>query len=393
MDRIEIFTYKLKSIEDIFSEISNDTCFLTNQEVISLANDNDRLKNKLLQYSFVDISLMLLGDYERVDSWIGPMIFFAQCMLNNNTVADMPMVICDKRYASNVYLNLPYFFSGTNSLEDYLELADHNVTNVVDMNLNEFNNLKKMFNNRIFGNQKFKTRLFEELFRFRNFNYIGERKIFSVFLCGPSGIGKTESAWVLHDALAHGERFIKINLGNYSEQNALSSLIGSPRGYIGSSKGELSEKVESSKSTVILIDEFEKASKEIHNFFLELLSYGSFTDSLGREFDLDKYIVVFTSNLSRTGISEKISPELWSRFDLKYELCLLTESEKKEYIKYKSDYYIDKVRSTFNLDEKELIDLNLDTIDVSMYSNMRLLNKEIETRVSDCMDAMKIRKS
>ena len=79
-----------------------------------------------------------------------------------------------------------------------------------------------------------------------------------------AGIGKTKTAWLLHNKLAPEERFIKINLGNYSEQNALSSLIssliGSPRGFIGSNKGELTDK--------ILIDEFEKASTtEVHNFF------------------------------------------------------------------------------------------------------------------------------
>lgn len=77
---------------------------------------------------------------------------------------------------------------------------------------------------------------------------------------------------------------IKINFGNYSDENALSSLIGSPRGYIGSNKGELSEKILKSKSKIILIDEFEKASKPVFNFFLELLEDGAFTDSLGREF-------------------------------------------------------------------------------------------------------------
>ena len=103
---------------------------------------------------------------------------------------------------------------------------------------------------------------------------------------GSSGIGKTETARLLHTFLSPGENFIKINFGNYSDHNALSSLIGSPRGYVGSSQGELSRKIERSKSSVILIDEFEKSSREVHNFFLELLSDGCFTDSLGHEFNL-----------------------------------------------------------------------------------------------------------
>ena len=74
-------------------------------------------------------------------------------------------------------------------------------------------------------------------------------------ICGSSGIGKTEVARILTRNLSPDQPFIKINFGNYSDHNALSSLIGSPRGYIGSSKGELSEKLTNSRSKVILIDD------------------------------------------------------------------------------------------------------------------------------------------
>lgn len=293
MDRITIYTYKLNNIESIFDEIAGETWFVTNADILdslkAIQDDSscNYYAEKFERYRYCDISLLMLGDYERVDSWIGSLLLLAQQFIKNKD-ADISL-ICDKRYAGNVYANLPYFFSGMESLEQKLGLDKRRITNIVDLDDSNFEKLKNAFFQQLYGNEKMKNRLFQELVRFRNFNMIGERKIFSVFLCGPSGIGKTESAWILHNTLAPGEKFIKINLGNYSEQNALSSLIGSPRGYIGSSKGELLDKIESSRSTVILIDEFEKASKEIHNFFLELLSDGAFTDSLGREFDLDKY--------------------------------------------------------------------------------------------------------
>ena len=72
-----------------------------------------------------------------------------------------------------------------------------------------------------------------------------------------------------------------------------------------------------SRSKVILIDEFEKASKAVYNFFLQLLEEGKFTDSLGREYDLEKYIIIFTSNMPKERIGEFLPPELRSRFSYK----------------------------------------------------------------------------
>ena len=233
----------------------------------------------------------------------------------------------------------------------------------------------------LFGNEKFKTRLIQELKRFRLFNKLGERKVFSAFVCGPSGIGKTLTAKLLHDYLAPSEPYIKINLGNYSDHNALSSLIGSPRGYVGSSKGELSGKIEASKSTVILIDEFEKASREVHNFFLEVLADGRFTDSQGREFDLNKYILIFTSNISETDFQEKVSPELRSRFDLLYRMVLLKQSEKRQYARYKIDYYTNKVNTELRVAlDPEKVYSSVEQR-VAQLDNIRFITREIEQAV------------
>ncbi len=383
MNRITLFSYKLINIEEIFDEITENTCFLTNTDVINRIKDDSTFEEVFQRYKFFDISLMMTGDFERVDIWIGTLLFFVQKFIDyqKNNKKDM-FIIVDKRFAGTIYTNLPYFFSGIESLEIELGIDKKRITNIVDLDPESFVAIQEFMQKRLFGNNGFKKRLYEELSKFRRFNYIGERRIFSVFLSGPSGIGKTETAWLLHEALAPGEKHIKINLGNYSESNALSSLIGSPRGYIGSSKGELSDKIESSKSTIILIDEFEKASKEIHNFFLELLSDGYFTDSLGREFDLDKYIVVFTSNLPKNRIKSVISPELWSRFDLKYEMSPLSTDEKNDYVKYKMDYYAEKVKDAYKLDGDYDLTFDCGVIDVNEFNNLRRLNRELETIVS-----------
>lgn len=235
----------------------------------------------------------------------------------------------------------------------------------------------------LIGNTQFKKRLREELIKYRVFNKLGYQPIFSVLLCGSSGIGKTEVARILHKYLSPSEDFIKINFGNYSDQNALSSLIGSPRGYIGSSKGELSEKLNNSKSRVILIDEFEKSEKQVQNFFLQLLEDGIFTDSLGRDYDLNKYVIVFTANLPPEDVAKKLSRELISRFNLKYALSKLTRTEKEAYIKKRAQSIVEDVYHEFGLEIKAEVDAVLDQINVDEFDNMRDINNVIMKMISE----------
>lgn len=394
MNRITLYSYSTSYFEDVFDKIFPTTRLITNAEIIECyKNPNPEeiaksFNNIFSKCCYIDLSLMILGDVERTDTWLQPMILLLQEYLKefNEHKCDNITFIIDKRYAEGICQNLPYFFSGVERIEEELEIDKNNTTNIVDIPLERFHDVEISFAQNLFGNRKFKQRLFEELHKFRILNEIKERKVFSVFLCGPSGIGKTETARLLHNYLAPKERFIKINLGNYSEQNALSSLIGSPRGFIGSSKGELTEKINSSKSRVILIDEFEKASVEVHNFFLELLSDGRFTDSMGREYDLDKYIVLFTSNLDRSTIGESISPELRSRFDLKYQLVPLNDAEKREYIDYKGNYYLEKLDGNLNKTQIETIKKELTTIDAHEIVNLRELNRAIESIIFSSPD-------
>lgn len=385
LNRIILYSYNAINLEDILEEVQGQFKVIIAEEIYSKIRESKDFDGIFTQYKYIDLSLLMLGDNERVDAWLQPVILIVQQYLSNYLKYSVKFVI-DKRYARNVVLNLPYFFSECESLEKELGLDQRNITNIVDIDTPQLEALFAYITENLYGNGKFKRRLFEEIKKFRNFNRIGERKIFSVFLCGPSGIGKTETAWLLHNKLAPEERFIKINLGNYSEHNALSSLIGSPRGYIGSSKGELTEKIETSKSKIILIDEFEKASTEIHNFFLELLSDGRFTDSLGREYDLDKYVIVFTSNVGGGEFAKKVSPELRSRFDLKYQMVLLTDIEKQQYLSYKTEYYLEKVESVFHVCPNKKQKEKIMTVPVNKYSNLREINRILENHISEFID-------
>ena len=318
---------------------------------------------------------------DRADALIAP----AELMLNViQKEQSIPLyVIIERQYSRQVKDLLYYKIDSIFDLEAFLEIERDPITNIVDIDQPGFDDILNHMNNNLFGNDVFKIRLREELIKYRVFNKIGYQPIFSVFICGASGIGKTEVARLLHKKLAAEEPQIKINFGNYSAQDALNSLIGSPRGFIGSNKGELPDKLMRSRSKVILIDEFEKASKPVYNFFLQLLEEGKFTDSLGREYDLNKYIIVFTSNMPKEKIGDYLPPELRSRFSFKCAFWPLSDKEKNNYVEYKCKQYFEKIaKECPNIDQSNELS-EIVSIDVTKYSNMRDINNEIMRQITD----------
>lgn len=216
--------------------------------------------------------------------------------------------------------------------EDQAMFSDKKPKRLIDLDDSETKELLDQFVHDLIGQDNFKDDFRKQVEIFRLFSSIGEQPILSLFLIGPSGVGKTETARILSSLLAPGESLAKINFGNYSSKDSLNSLIGSPRGYMGSEEGELTMKIERSKSGVILIDEFEKGDSAVWSFFLDLLENGKFTDSQGEEHDLNGYTVVFTSNTPRAEVQDKFPPELLSRFDLKVEFSPLSDKEKMSFV-------------------------------------------------------------
>lgn len=140
-----------------------------------------------------------------------------------------------------------------------------------------------------------------------------------------------------------------------------------------------------SRSKVILIDEFEKASKPVYNFFLQLLEEGKFTDSLGREYDLDKYIIIFTSNMPKEKVGEYLPPELRSRFSYKCAFGPLSTDEKNRYVTFKSERYLEEIKRECPSIKESLTASNIVKIDVSCYSNMRDINNEIMRQITEAL--------
>ena len=118
-------------------------------------------------------------------------------------------------------------------------------------------------------------------------------------LCGPSGVGKTETALALAEALYGGEQnMISINMSEYQEAHTVSSLKGAPPGYVGYGEGgRLTEAVRRKPYSVVLLDEVEKAHPDVHEVFFQVFDKGIMEDGTGRRIDFKNTLIILTSNV------------------------------------------------------------------------------------------------
>ena len=133
----------------------------------------------------------------------------------------------------------------------------------------------------------------------------------SFLFLGPTGVGKTELAKTLAQALFDDENnIVRIDMSEYMEKFSVSRLIGAPPGYVGYEEGgQLTEAVRRKPYSVVLLDEIEKAHPDVFNILLQVLDNGSITDSQGRTVDFKNTIIILTSNLGSPYILEGITPE------------------------------------------------------------------------------------
>ncbi|WP_313088126.1 AAA family ATPase, partial [Atlantibacter hermannii] len=163
----------------------------------------------------------------------------------------------------------------------------------------ELLNLENEIGKRVVGQDAALTELAQRL-RAAKTGLTSENGPQGVFLLvGPSGVGKTETALALADALYGGERsLITINLSEYQEPHTVSQLKGSPPGYVGYGQGGiLTEAVRKRPYSVVLLDEVEKAHRDVMNLFYQVFDRGFMRDGEGREIDFRNTVILMTSNL------------------------------------------------------------------------------------------------
>ena len=159
--------------------------------------------------------------------------------------------------------------------------------------------LDDILHKRVIGQDEAVQKVSQAILRSRSGIADPNRPIGSFLFLGPTGVGKTELAKALAEALFDDERaMVRIDMSEYMEKYSVSRLIGAPPGYVGYDEGgQLTEAVRRKPYSVVLFDEIEKAHPDVFNVLLQVLDDGRITDSQGRTVDMKNTIIILTSNL------------------------------------------------------------------------------------------------
>ena len=167
--------------------------------------------------------------------------------------------------------------------------------------------LEDVLHERVVGQDEAVRVVSEAILRARAGIKAPERPIGSFIFLGPTGVGKTELAKTLAEALFDDERsMIRIDMSEYMEKHSVARLIGAPPGYVGYDEGgQLTEAVRRRPYSVILLDEIEKAHRDVFNVLLQILDDGRLTDGKGRVVNFKNTVIIMTSNLGSHEILSK----------------------------------------------------------------------------------------
>ena len=243
--------------------------------------------------------------------------------------------------------------------------------------------LPEVLHQRVIGQDEAVQKVSDAILRSRAGIANPGRPIGSFLFLGPTGVGKTELAKALAQALFDDEKnLIRIDMTEYMEKFSVSRLIGAPPGYVGYEEGgQLTEAVRRHPYSVVLFDEVEKAHPDVFNILLQVLDDGRITDSQGRTVDFKNTILILTSNLGSDIILEdleegraqgrnEISPEAREKID-----ALLKRQFRPEFLNRLDDTVIYK-----SLTKQEIggiVDLMLNDL------RKRLAEKQLNLKVTD----------
>ncbi|MCL1874981.1 MAG: ATP-dependent chaperone ClpB [Synergistaceae bacterium] len=185
------------------------------------------------------------------------------------------------------------------------------VKRLVEGEMEKLLKLDEILHKRIIGQDEAVGLVADAVLRARSGIKDPKRPIGSFIFLGPTGVGKTELAKTLAEALFDSEdNMVRIDMSEYMEKHAVSRLIGAPPGYIGYDEGgQLTEAVRRRPYSVILFDEIEKAHSDVFNTLLQILDDGRITDSQGHTVDFKNTVIIMTSNIGAPLLVEGIGAD------------------------------------------------------------------------------------
>ena len=185
------------------------------------------------------------------------------------------------------------------------------VQKLVESEREKLLHLDGILHKRVIGQDEAVEKVCDAILRSRAGIQDPDKPIGSFLFLGPTGVGKTELAKALAEALFDDERaMVRIDMSEYMEKYSVSRLIGAPPGYVGYDQGgQLTEAVRRRPYSVVLFDEVEKAHPDVFNVLLQVLDDGRITDSQGRTVDFKNTIIILTSNLGSPQILDGIGDD------------------------------------------------------------------------------------
>ena len=243
------------------------------------------------------------------------------------------------------------------------------VSKLVESEREKLLKLPEILHKRVIGQEEGVKAVAEAVLRARAGLKDEKRPIGSFIFLGPTGVGKTELAKALSEALFDSEKnMVRIDMSEYMEKHSVSRLVGAPPGYVGYDEGgQLTEAVRRKPYSVILFDEIEKAHPDVFNILLQLLDDGRLTDNQGRTVDFKNTIVIMTSNIGSNYLIDGIRSDGTVDEEVKQKV----EDETKKYFRPEFLNRIDEIVVFSPLTETQIVRI----IELSM--------KEIEKRLEE----------
>ncbi len=261
-------------LDEVCSKVANSKCIYDDklEELTSKLNDVKKRKDQAIMSNDFSRAYNLKKEEKQLESYVNEINIkeVERLSYKSVTLKDVKKVIEEKS-------KIPVF-------------DETSISNI------KF--LKKYLNDNIYGQEEAINKLFEATKKIR-YGLNKKGVPYSFLFVGNSGVGKTLLAKIYAEKMYGIDNFIRLDMSEYKESHSISKIIGSPPGYVGYSDNKnVFEEIKDKPYSVILLDEIEKASKNVINLFLQILDYGKAKDSKGNVVFFDNTIIIMTSNLT-----------------------------------------------------------------------------------------------